>query len=138
MECNIARRVGKPLTVKGVERFYCPRWFHRPFLEIIVNQAFPFVILGAPFGSSAGKIIDQSGRTFDAVFIPEIAFLQSIFLAVMFQARREKVEPLRDIPQDMTISKQDWHNLWIIFIPILTILTILFLLLPHLSWPIFL
>ena len=64
-------------------------------------------------------------KVITAAFIPAIAFFVSIFLAVMFQARRERVEPMRDIPPDLVMDRQDWKNLIIIFAPILTILFLL-------------
>jgi len=64
-------------------------------------------------------------KVITAAFIPAVAFFFSIFLAVMFQARREKVEPMRNIPDDLIMERQDWRNLWIIFLPVLTILFLL-------------
>ena len=43
----------------------------------------------------------------------------------MFQARRENVRAMRDIPEDLIMDRQDWLNLIIIFVPILTILLLL-------------
>jgi TRAP-type uncharacterized transport system fused permease subunit len=43
----------------------------------------------------------------------------------MFQARREKVEAMREIPEDLVMGRKDWLNLVIIFLPILTILLLL-------------
>ena len=64
-------------------------------------------------------------KVITAAFIPAIAFFFSIFLAVMFQARREKVRAMREIPDDLIMERQDWFNLVIIFLPILTILFLL-------------
>lgn len=60
-----------------------------------------------------------------AAFLPAMCFFFSIFLAVMFQARRDRVEAMREIPEDLIMSRQDWINLIIIFGPILTILLLL-------------
>jgi TRAP transporter 4TM/12TM fusion protein len=60
-----------------------------------------------------------------AAFLPAVAFFASIFLAVTFQARRERVEPMRDIPPDLVMERQDWLNLVIVALPILTILLLL-------------
>lgn len=60
-----------------------------------------------------------------AAFLPAIAFFFSIFLAVMFQARREGVEAMREVPEDLVMSRQDWLNLIIIFVPIGVILFLL-------------
>ncbi|THH36138.1 TRAP transporter fused permease subunit [Aliishimia ponticola] len=199
---------------KATNVFITPDGFMGRFMEIIINQVFPYVVLGALFGSSAGgtsliklavrvtrnlrggpahaaivssamfgtitggpvtnvlstgrltipmmrrngfspqfaggvEAAASSGgqimppvmgiaafvlvaltavpytKVITAAFIPAIAFFFSIFLAVMFQARREKVEPMRDIPDDLIMGRQDWRNLWIIFLPILAILFLL-------------
>ena len=199
---------------KATNVFITPDGFMGRFMEIIINQVFPYVVLGALFGSSAGgtsliklavrwtrnlrggpahaaivssamfgtitggpvtnvlstgrltipmmrrngfsaqfaggvEAAASSGgqimppvmgiaafvlvaltavpytKVITAAFIPAIAFFFSIFLAVMFQARRENVAPMRDIPEDLIMVRQDWRNLWIIFLPILTILFLL-------------
>lgn len=199
---------------KATNVFITPDGFMGRFMDIIINQVFPYVVLGALFGSSAGgtsliklavrltrnlrggpahaaivssamfgtitggpvtnvlstgrltipmmrrngfspqfaggvEAAASSGgqimppvmgiaafvlvaltavpytKVITAAFIPAIAFFFSIFLAVMFQARREKVEPMRDIPDDLIMDRQDWRNLWIIFLPILVILFLL-------------
>jgi TRAP transporter 4TM/12TM fusion protein len=208
---------GDPLAAaiqKATNVFITPDGFMGRFMDIIINQVFPYVVLGALFGSSAGgtsliklavrltrhlrggpahsaivssamfgtitggpvtnvlstgrltipmmlrngfskrfaggvEAAASSGgqimppvmgiaafvlvaltavpytKVITAAFIPAIAFFVSIFLAVMFQARREQVEPMRDIPPDLVMERQDWANLIIIFLPILTILFLL-------------
>ena len=64
-------------------------------------------------------------KVITAAFLPAMFFFFSIFLAVMFQARREKVEAMREIPDDLVMHRQDWVNLIIIFVPIMTILFLL-------------
>ncbi|MDE4132521.1 TRAP transporter fused permease subunit [Phaeobacter sp. QD34_3] len=64
-------------------------------------------------------------KVITAAFLPAMAFFFSIFLAVMFQARRDRVEAMREIPEDLVMHRQDWLNLVIIFLPILTILFLL-------------
>ncbi|GGX38122.1 hypothetical protein GCM10007385_01120 [Tateyamaria omphalii] len=199
---------------KATNVFITPDGFMGRFMDIIINQVFPYVVLGALFGSSAGgtsliklavrltrnlrggpahaaivssamfgtitggpvtnvlstgrltipmmrrngfspqfaggvEAAASSGgqimppvmgiaafvlvaltavpytKVITAAFIPAIAFFFSIFLAVMFQARRERVEPMRTIPKDLIMVRQDWRNLWIIFLPILVILILL-------------
>lgn len=199
---------------KATNVFITPDGFMGRFMEIVVSQVFPYVILGALFGSSAGgtsliKLAVKSTRrlrggpahaaivssamfgtitggpvtnvlstgrltipmmqrngfspqfaggveaaassggqimppvmgvaafvlvaltavpydkVITAAFLPAMFFFFSIFLAVVFQARREKVEPMRDIPDDLLMNKQDWLNLIIIFVPIMTILFLL-------------
>jgi TRAP transporter 4TM/12TM fusion protein len=208
---------GDPLSAaiqKATNVFITPDGFMGRFMDIIVNQVFPYVILGALFGTSAGgtsliklavrltrnlrggpahaaivssamfgtitggpvtnvlstgrltipmmrrngfspqfaggvEAAASSGgqimppvmgvaafvlvaltavpytKVITAAFIPAIAFFLSIFLAVVFQARRERVQPMRDIPDDLVMARQDWLNLVIIFMPILTILFLL-------------
>jgi TRAP transporter 4TM/12TM fusion protein len=199
---------------KATNVFITPDGFMGRFMDIIINQVFPYVMLGALFGSSAGgtsliklavrltrnlrggpahaaivssamfgtitggpvtnvlstgrltipmmrrngfspqfaggvEAAASSGgqimppvmgiaafvlvaltavpytKVITAAFIPAMAFFFSIFLAVMFQARRENVDPMRNIPDDLIMARQDWRNLWIIFLPILTILFLL-------------
>ncbi|MDB4039268.1 TRAP transporter fused permease subunit [Planktomarina temperata] len=64
-------------------------------------------------------------KVITAAFLPAMFFFFSIFLAVVFQARRENVKAMREIPGDLIMSRQDWLNLIIIFAPIFTILSLL-------------
>ena len=199
---------------KATNVFITPDGFMGRFMDIVVNQVFPYVILGALFGTSAGgtsliklavrltrrlrggpahaaivssamfgtitggpvtnvlstgrltiPMMQRNGfspqfaggveaaassggqimppvmgvaafvlvaltavpytKVITAAFLPAVCFFFSIFLAVMFQARREKVQAMRDIPDDLIMDRQDWLNLIIIFVPILTILFLL-------------
>ncbi len=199
---------------KATNVFITPDGFMGRFMDIVVNQVFPYVILGALFGTSAGgtsliklavratrrlrggpahaaivssamfgtitggpvtnvlstgrltipmmrrngfspqfaggvEAAASSGgqimppvmgvaafvlvaltavpytKVITAAFLPAMCFFFSIFLAVMFQSRRENVEAMRDIPDDLVMTRQDWLNLVIIFLPILTILLLL-------------
>ena len=199
---------------KATNVFITPDGFMGRFMDIVVNQVFPYVILGALFGTSAGgtSLIKLAVRTtrrlrggpahaaivssamfgtitggpvtnvlstgrltipmmqrngfspqfaggveaaassggqimppvmgvaafvlvaltavpytkvITAAFLPAMLFFFSIFLAVMFQARRERVEAMRDIPEDLVMDRQDWLNLVIIILPILVILFLL-------------
>lgn len=199
---------------KATNVFITPDGFMGRFMDIIVNQVFPYVILGALFGTSAGGIsliklavrttrglrggpahaaivssamfgtitggpvtnVLSTGRltipmmrrngfspqfaggveaaassggqimppvmgvaafvlvaltavpytkVITAAFIPAICFFFSLFLAVMFQARRDRVDAMKEIPEDLVMARQDWLNLIIIFLPILTILVLL-------------
>lgn len=201
-------------TQKATNVFISPDGFMGRFMDIVVNQIFPYVILGALFGTSAGgtsliklairltrrlrggpahaaivssamfgtitggpvtnvlstgrltipmmrrngfnpyfaggvEAAASSGgqimppvmgvaafvlvaltsvpytKVITAAFLPAMAFFLSIFLAVVFQARRENIEPMNDIPEDLVMHRQDWINLIIIFVPILTILFLL-------------
>ncbi len=208
---------GDPMAAavqKATNVFITPDGFMGRFMDIIVNQVFPYVVLGALFGTSAGgtsliklavrgtrnlrggpahaaivssamfgtitggpvtnvlstgrltipmmrrngfspqfaggvEAAASSGgqimppvmgvaafvlvaltavpytKVITAAFLPAMCFFFSIFLAVMFQARREKVEAMRTIPDDLIMDRQDWLNLIIIILPILTILLLL-------------
>ncbi|PUB11816.1 TRAP transporter permease [Yoonia sediminilitoris] len=199
---------------KATNVFITPDGFMGRFMDIVVNQVFPYVILGALFGTSAGgtsliklavrltrrlrggpahaaivssamfgtitggpvtnvlstgrltiPMMQRNGfspqfaggveaaassggqimppvmgvaafvlvaltgvpytKVITAALLPALAFFFSIFLAVMFQARRERVAAMKDIPDDLIMSRQDWLNLVIIIVPILTILVLL-------------
>ncbi|MFZ5965364.1 TRAP transporter permease [Thalassococcus sp. BH17M4-6] len=199
---------------KATNVFVTPDGFMGRFMDIIVNQVFPYVILGALFGTSAGGVsliklavrltrrlrggpahaaivssamfgtitggpvtnVLSTGRltipmmrrtgfspqfaggveaaassggqimppvmgvaafvlvaltavpytkVITAAFLPAMFFFFSIFLAVVFQARKERVEAMRVIPDDLIMDRQDWLNLTIIAVPILTILLLL-------------
>lgn len=199
---------------KATNVFITPDGFMGRFMDIVVNQVFPYVILGALFGTSAGgtsliklavratrrlrggpahaaivssamfgtitggpvtnvlstgrltipmmrrngfspqfaggvEAAASSGgqimppvmgvaafvlvaltavpytKVITAAFLPAMFFFFSIFLAVVFQARRGNVKAMREIPGDLIMSRQDWLNLIIIFAPIFTILSLL-------------
>ena len=199
---------------KATNVFITPDGFMGRFMDIVVNQVFPYVVLGALFGTSAGgtsliklavrltrslrggpahaaivssamfgtitggpvtnvlstgrltiPMMKRNGfspqfaggveaaassggqimppvmgvaafvlvaltavpytKVITAAFLPAMLFFFSIFLAVMFQARRENVAAMREIPDDLVMYRQDWLNLVIIFVPVLTILFLL-------------
>ncbi|KPD10583.1 hypothetical protein AN476_20245 [Phaeobacter sp. 11ANDIMAR09] len=60
-----------------------------------------------------------------AAFLPAMAFFFSIFLTVMFQARRDGVKAMEEIPKDLIMEPQDRLNVVMIFAPILVILFLL-------------
>ncbi|WP_240989542.1 TRAP transporter fused permease subunit [Salipiger mangrovisoli] len=199
---------------KATNVFITPDGFMGRFMDIVVNQVFPYVVLGALFGTSAGgtsliklavrltrrlrggpahaaivssalfgtitggpvtnvlstgrltipmmrrngfspqfaggvEAAASSGgqimppvmgvaafvlvaltavpytKVITAAFLPALAFFFSIFLAVMFQARKDRIEAMQEIPDDLVMHRQDWLNLVIILLPILTILLLL-------------
>lgn len=199
---------------KATNVFITPDGFMGRFMDIVINQVFPYVILGALFGTSAGgtsliklavrltrrlrggpahaaiissamfgtitggpvtnvlstgrltipmmrrngfsatfaggvEAAASSGgqimppvmgvaafvlvaltgvpytKVITAAFLPAMAFFFSIFLAVVFQARRERIKPMTDIPDDLIMDRQDWLNLTIILVPIGVILCLL-------------
>ncbi len=60
-----------------------------------------------------------------AAALPAVAYFLCLFLAVMFQARKQKITPIGELTEDMHMSRQDMLNLVMIFLPILIILVLL-------------
>jgi TRAP transporter 4TM/12TM fusion protein len=60
-----------------------------------------------------------------AAFIPAVAYFFSLFLMVVFESRRMKIEPVGEISGEQKLTKRDWLNLLMIIGPILVILVLL-------------
>lgn len=60
-----------------------------------------------------------------AAIIPAIAYFFCLFLSVVFQARKQGIQAIGELTEDMWMSKQDILNLVMIFGPILLILILL-------------
>ena len=60
-----------------------------------------------------------------AAAIPAVAYFFCLFLSVSFQARKQGIEPIGKMTEDMVIERQDKLNLLMIFGPILLILVLL-------------
>ena len=60
-----------------------------------------------------------------AAALPALAYFFCLFLSVSFQARKQGIEPIGKMTDDMHISRQDKLNLIMIFGPILLILVLL-------------
>jgi len=60
-----------------------------------------------------------------AAVIPAIAYFICLFLSVVFQARKQGLEAIGELTEDMILSRQDKLNLVMIFAPILLILVLL-------------
>ncbi len=60
-----------------------------------------------------------------AAIIPAVAYFYCLFLSVIFEARKQKIEAIGEITDDMRMSRQDILNLIMIFGPILLILMLL-------------
>ena len=60
-----------------------------------------------------------------AAMIPALAYFFCLFLSVSFQARKQKIEAIGQITEDMLLNRQDILNLVMIFGPILLILALL-------------
>ena len=57
--------------------------------------------------------------------IPAIAYFSCLFLSVVFQSRKQKIERFGKITEDMMLSLEDYRNLIMILAPILLILVLL-------------
>lgn len=60
-----------------------------------------------------------------AAIIPALAYFLCLFLSVVFQARKQKIEAIGEITPEMRLDRQDWLNLVMIAGPILLILALL-------------
>jgi TRAP transporter 4TM/12TM fusion protein len=60
-----------------------------------------------------------------AAALPAIAYFLCLFLTVVFQARKQKIEAIGELTPEMHIGRQDILNLIMILLPILTILVLL-------------
>ena len=60
-----------------------------------------------------------------AAIIPAVAYFFCLFLSVVFQARKQKIEAIGELTDDMHLSRQDILNLIMIIGPILLILVLL-------------
>lgn len=60
-----------------------------------------------------------------AAIIPAIAYFFCLFLSAVFQSRKQGIEAIGEITEEMRLSRQDFLNLLMIFGPILTILVLL-------------
>ena len=60
-----------------------------------------------------------------AAAIPAVAYFFCLFLSVVFQTRKQKIEAIGELNEDMYMSRQDILNLTMIFCPILLILVLL-------------
>lgn len=60
-----------------------------------------------------------------AAAIPAVAYFLCLFLSVVFQARKQKINAIGEMTDDMIFYRQDFYNLVMIFLPILIILFLL-------------
>ena len=60
-----------------------------------------------------------------AAFIPAVAYFGCLFLTVVFQARKQGLQALGEITEEMILDQQDKLNLAMVFGPILLILVLL-------------
>jgi TRAP transporter 4TM/12TM fusion protein len=62
-----------------------------------------------------------------AALIPAICYFASLFVTVTIESRRQGIEAVNDLSPDMELDRQDWINLAIILLPIMTIVATLVL-----------
>ena len=60
-----------------------------------------------------------------AAALPALAYFVCLFLSVVFQARKQKIKAIGELTEDMIMARQDFLNLIMILVPILTILILL-------------
>ncbi|MEM7302592.1 MAG: TRAP transporter fused permease subunit [Pseudomonadota bacterium] len=60
-----------------------------------------------------------------AALIPAVAYFFCLFLSAVFQSRKQNIQPIGKITDDMILVRQDYLNLIMIFGPILLILFLL-------------
>jgi len=60
-----------------------------------------------------------------AAIIPALAYFFCLFLSAVFQSRKQKIEAIGDLTEDMILNRQDYLNLLMVFGPILVILALL-------------
>ncbi len=60
-----------------------------------------------------------------AAFLPAVAYFFSLFLMIVFEARRMKIRAVGQLSDDQKLDRRDWINLLMIAGPILTILILL-------------
>jgi len=60
-----------------------------------------------------------------AAFLPAIAYFASLFMTVMFESRRQNIQPVGELNEEMHLTNADWANLAMVFVPIMVILVLL-------------
>ena len=60
-----------------------------------------------------------------AAIIPALLYYFTLFITVIFESRKLGIEPIGEVTQEMLMTRQDWLNLIIIFVPILIIIFVL-------------
>lgn len=88
------------------------------------GQIMPPVMGIAAFVLAALSTVPYS-EVIIAAFLPAVAYFFSLFLMVIFESRRMKIEAVGEVSKDQTLEKRDWINLLMIAGPILVILILL-------------
>lgn len=90
------------------------------------GQIMPPVMGVAAFVLSAMTLVPYREVVIAAI-LPAIAFFACLFLTVVFQARKQGIEPVGAVTDEMRLSGEDRLHLVMIFAPILLILVLLLL-----------
>ena len=88
------------------------------------GQIMPPVMGVAAFVLAALSTVPYS-EVVIAAFLPAVAYFFSLFLMVVFESRRMKIEAVRTLSEEQKLTRTDWKNLLMIAGPILTILVLL-------------
>jgi TRAP transporter 4TM/12TM fusion protein len=88
------------------------------------GQIMPPVMGVAAFVLSAMTVVPYR-QVIIAATLPAIAYFGCLFLAVVFQARKQGVEPVGEVTDEMRLTRDDKLHLVMIFAPILLILALL-------------
>lgn len=88
------------------------------------GQIMPPVMGIAAFVLSALSTVPYS-EVIIAAFLPAVAYFLSLFLVVIFEARRTNLQIIGKLSEEQKLSRQDWINLLMIAGPILLILVLL-------------
>ncbi|WP_346891811.1 TRAP transporter fused permease subunit [uncultured Roseibium sp.] len=88
------------------------------------GQIMPPVMGVAAFVLSAMTVVPYREVIIAAV-IPALAYFGCLFLSVIFQARKQGIQAVGELTQDMKLTREDWLHLTMIVAPILLILFLL-------------
>ncbi len=88
------------------------------------GQIMPPVMGVAAFILSAMTVVPYR-EVIVAAALPAIAYFGCLFLSVVFQSRKQQIEPIGKITDEMILTGEDYKNLIMIFGPILLILFML-------------
>ncbi len=88
------------------------------------GQIMPPVMGIAAFVLAALSTVPYS-QVIIAAFLPALAYFFSLFLTVVFEARRKKMAAVGALSRDQKLSRRDWINLLMIAGPIMVILGLL-------------
>lgn len=88
------------------------------------GQIMPPVMGVAAFVLSAMTVVPYR-EVIIAASLPALAYFGCLFLTVVFQARKQGIEPVGEVTEDMRLTGEDKLHLLMIFAPILLILVLL-------------